>query len=417
MSRFSFFSTGITFGLLATLLLSACQSPGSGPQGASSGAPADSLSWAQIQQAARGATVEMMMWQGDPQINRFMKRYVKPALQERYGLELKLLPGQGSQITTLLLNEKQAGRRESEIDMMWINGETFYQLQRMDALYGPFLGRLPHARYLDLENPYIGQDFQRPIEGMEAPWGNVQLTVIYDSLRTPQPPKDLAALSTYLKKHPGRFTIPNEFTGMTLLKSWMIGMAPDSALYGAFDKKLYRRYRDSLFTWIQAHRRYFWQKGATFPQRLAELHRLFAQGEVDFTFSNNDAEVENKIYQNTFPASARAYVYRSGTIKNSHYLGIVRWAQDPLASMVVINFLLSPEAQIEKRKPRVWGDGSVLSSRKLPDSARRAMQKAAQRRYAPARDSLTPYARQELAPAYMTRLYEDFQKMIVEGDA
>lgn len=417
MSRFSFFSAGITFGLLATVLLSGCQSRSSGSQEANPGAPADSLSWAQIQQAAHGATVEMMMWQGDPQINRYLQRYVKPALQKRYGISLALLPGQGSQITTLLLNEKQAGREASEIDMMWINGETFYQLQRMDALYGPFLQRLPNARYLNLENPFISRDFQRPIEGMEAPWGNVQLTVIYDSARTPHPPRDLAALGRYLKAHPGRFTIPNEFTGMTLLKSWMIGLAPGSALYGPFDEKLYRRYRDSIFDWIRAHRRYFWQQGATFPQRLAELHRLFAQGEVDFTFSNNDAEVENKIYQNTFPRTARAYVYRSGTIQNSHYLGIVRWAQNPLASMVVINFLLSPEAQIEKRKPTVWGDGTVLAIEKLPDSARKAMQKAARRRYAPARDSLQPYARQELAPEYMIRLYQDFQTQIVEGDA
>ena len=86
MSRFSFFSFGITAGFLATFLLSACQSPGPDSGAATSGAPPDSLSWAQIQQAARGATVEMMMWQGDPNINSYMQNYVAPAVKKKYDI-------------------------------------------------------------------------------------------------------------------------------------------------------------------------------------------------------------------------------------------------------------------------------------------------------------------------------------------
>ncbi|MCE9991683.1 ABC transporter substrate-binding protein, partial [Enterobacter asburiae] len=42
------------------------------------------------------------------------------------------------------------------------------------------------------------------------------------------------------------------------------------------------------------------------------------------------------------------------------------------AAKVVANFLLSPQAQIRKADPAVWGDPSVLDSKKLsPDDAKK----------------------------------------------
>ena len=78
---------------------------------------------------------------------------------------------------------------------------------------------------------------------------------------------------------------------------------------------------------------------------------MFANGELDFTMSNNDGEVDNKVRRGLFPASARAYVLDSGTIQNSHYLGIVHNAPHLEGALVAIDFLVSPAAQLEKAKP------------------------------------------------------------------
>ena len=78
----------------------------------------------------------------------------------------------------------------------------------MDALLGPFVEKLPNARFLDLQNPFINTDFQQPVAGMECPWGNVQFTFIYDSARVARPPRSFAELPAFLKAHPGQFTIP-----------------------------------------------------------------------------------------------------------------------------------------------------------------------------------------------------------------
>ncbi|MDB5271250.1 MAG: transporter substrate-binding protein, partial [Hymenobacter sp.] len=186
--------------------------------------------WPQIEAAGHGQPVSMMMWQGDPLINHYMNTYVKPEVKRRYGIDLQISAGQGAGLVQTLAAEQQANQ-PSEADMVWINGETFYQLRQVDALLGPFVAKLPNAPLLDLQNPFINTDFQQPVAGMECPWGNVQFTFIYDSSKVPHPPKSFAELPAFVKAHPGQFTIPNEFTGMTLLKSWMMALAGDPKLF------------------------------------------------------------------------------------------------------------------------------------------------------------------------------------------
>ena len=370
--------------------------------------------WPQVEAAGKGQPVSMLMWMGDPLINKYMSTYVKPEMQRRYGIDLQIAASQGAGLAQTLAAEQQAGQ-PSEADLVWINGETFYQLRQIDALLGPFVEKLPNARLLDLENPFINTDFQQPVAGMEAPWGNVQFNFIYDSARVAQPPRSFAELPAFVKAHPGQFTIPNEFTGMTLLKSWMIALSGNPKLFaGKFDEAVYKKWSGALWQQINASKPYFWKEGKTFPEQLAPLHQLFANGEVAFTFSNNDAEVDNKVNQKVFPATARAYVPAPGTIQNSHYLGIVRGARHPEAAMLVINFLISPEAQLKKMDPDVWGDHTVLNLAALTPEQRQQFEQLPSRRYAPKRENIQGLALMEPDPEYMTRLFKDFRTEVME---
>lgn len=371
--------------------------------------------WASIESTAKGSTVQMMMWQGDPLINRYMSEWVTPALKAQYGIDLRISPGQGTEIVKLLLAEKDAGKTAGSIDVGWINGETFFQLRSFNALYGPFSSKLPNAQYIDFQNPFIAYDFQQPVEGYECPWGNVQLTLMYDTLRTPQPPRSMQALEAYVRAHPGRFTIPYEFTGMTLLKSWLIALAGGgSALDGPFNEQRYQELSAQLWDFINRNKAYFWRKGETFPESLSAMHQMFANGELDFSMSNNDNEVDNKILQNIFPPTSKSFVFESGTIQNTHYLGIPATAQNKAGAMVVINFLLSPEAQLHKLNPTVWGDGTVLDMARIPADWKAKFEHIPERKNAPKRADIQPFALKEPAPEYMIRLYDDFRKMVIE---
>ena len=144
------------------------------------------------------------------------------------------------------------------------------------------------------------------------------------------------------------------------------------------------------------------------------MHQMFANSELWFTMSHNDCEVDNKILQGLFPESARAYVWETGTIQNSHYMGISRFSPNKAGAMVVCNFLISPESQYKKQDPVVWGDGTVLAMHKLPEEWREKFRSLPNRRYAPSRAEIQDKALMELAPEYMIRLAEDFRKEIIQ---
>jgi putative spermidine/putrescine transport system substrate-binding protein len=354
------------------------------------------------------------MWQGDPNINAYVQGFVGPQLRERHGVTLRTVSGQGNLIVSALMTEKEAGKAESETDLAWINGETFYQLRQIDALYGPFTDRLPNARLLDLENPFVRFDFQQEVKGYECPWGNVQLAIIYNSKRVALPPRTRAELLEWVKRHPGRFTFDNSFTGMTLLKSWLIDIAGGpGALDGPFDPVRYQQASRGLFAYVNELKPYLWRKGETYPAAVAELHQLFASGEVDFTMSNNDGEVDNKVLQGLLPDTARAYVFDSGTIQNTHYLGIPRNARHLAGALVAANFMISPEAQYEKMKPAVWGDGTVLAVDRLPSPWPERFRAIPERRFSPRRADIQPKALRELSPEYMIRIFEDFRTHVL----
>lgn len=370
--------------------------------------------WSAVRAEARGQTVTMAMWQGDPAINAYMRNYVAPHLARDDGITLKLVPGQGDAVVSTLMTEAEAGRKRSALDLVWINGETFYQLRQIHALFGPFTSHLPNNRYIDWSNPFIAYDFQQPVNGYEAPWGNVQLLLITDRARVPDPPRTPQALAAWIHAHPGRFTFDTGFTGMSFLKSLMYAYAdsPDQ-LNGPFDPATYRRLRDKVFAWVKSVRSDLWHHGQTFPSSTAQLYQLFANGEVDFAMSFNDGEVDNKVDSGMFPPSATAFALTTGTLQNSHYLGIVKRSAHKAAAMVTINFLISPEAQLRKLKPSVWGDGTVLALDKLPAGMRARFLAAEKRRHAPPRSAIQPYARREPAPEVMIRLSKDFRREVL----
>ena len=395
--------------ILTSLLALSCSSKKVNP-----GKSIDQMNWQEIVQQAQGQTVNLMMWQGDQNINQYMNQYVKPRLKEKYDINLEIAGGQGSTIASILRSELDAGVEQSELDMMWINGETFYQLRQLDALYGPFTSKLPNSKYVDYDDPFIKYDFQQKIDGYECPWGNVQFVLIYNSRHVEHPPRDMQELAKFVKRYPGKFTTSNDFTGMTLLKSFLVELAGPHTLDGSFNPDLYATYSSLLWKYLNRIKSDFWKQGETFPSGVAQMHQLYANGELYITMSNNDAEVDNKVEDGLFPKSSRGYVLDHGTIRNSHYMGIAKYAVHKAAAMVVANFLISPEAQYQKLKPDVWGDGTVLNTGSLPGNWPEKFRQISKHKRAPSKEVLHKHDLQELAPEYMIHLYEDFRTHVIQ---
>lgn len=371
--------------------------------------------WAEIEQAARGSTVNFMMWQGSPRINDFINNYAIPTIKAKYDINLRISGGQGPEIVQLVMSEKQAGAKRSQVDMVWINGETFFQLKQIDGLYGPFVQQLPHAQYIDFSDPYISIDFQQPIDNMETPWGISQFALFYDSARVTDPPRNLAELETYVKQHPGTFTISNDFTGMTLLKSFLAELSGSpNGLNGPFDEAKYERLSNELWAYLNRLKPYFWKGGSTFPKEHAKMDQMFATGEILLSYGFGEGGIEEKIQQGLFPTSTRAYAWANGTVLNANYLGIPYNAANIPGALVVINFLISPEAQLQSASPAGMNANTILDLDRLPEAWQAKFDSLPPRKYGATMNELKDNAMQEPAPEYMLRLYEEFRTEVIE---
>lgn len=375
-----------------------------------------SVKWADRVSQSRGTTVQLAMWDGDASINQWMRESVRTSLREHYGIELKFSGLRGHQLVSRLMSDLEANRVIGDLDLVWINGETFYQLRKINALAGPFTELLPNARLIDWQDPFISQDFQQPVDGFECPWGTVQMTIIYNESTVAIPPRTLKELEDWIRQHPGRFTFDCSFTGMTFLKSLLLQFseAPE-AFATTLNESEWDRCSNALWSWIRKLRPHLWREGRVFPDDVAQLHHLLNSGEVDFSMSNNDGEVDNKIRQGILPPAARAYVPDWGTIRNTHYLGIPVNAPNRNAAMLVINHLISPAAQLEKMNPSIWGDGTVLDLDLLSAEWQQKFRGIPGRERAPSRTELRKHALMEPNAEVMIRIHEGFRREILES--
>ena len=120
-----------------------------------------------------------------------------------------------------------------------------------------------------------------------------------------------------------------------------------------------------LWNYLNDIKPYLWQKGKTYPESLAKLDQLYSSGEVWMTMGYDEARASSEVKKGTFPKSTKTMVFDSGTLANTHFLTIPFNSPNKAGAEEVINFLLSPEAQIAKFDPKNWGDGLALDYNKL----------------------------------------------------
>ncbi len=350
-------------------------------------------SWEKIADAARGQTVNWSAWAGDPKINAFID-WVGTVVDERFGVRLvHTKASDTSNVIQQLLADKTSGRAQNgRTDLIWINGENFIAAKDLGLLWGPFAERLPNWRYVDVEGkPSTLVDFTIPTEGYESPWGMAQLTFFHDSARLAEPPRTIPAFLDFAMRRPGRFTYPAppDFTGITFVKQVLIELTPDRSVFMAeAGENIFKRVSAPLWTFLDELHPALWRGGRVFPPDYPSLRQLLEDLEIDIAFAFNPAEASTAVATGLLPETTRAYILDGGTIQNTHFVAIPFNAPARAASLVVADFLLSPEAQARKADPRLWGDPTVLDVKALTVPDRRLFEALPQSPHLPSTASL-----------------------------
>ncbi len=330
--------------------------------------------WNQIVADAKGTTVNFYMWGGDEGINRYLNEWIAPQLKEQYDIVLKQYPMDAVEFINKLMSEKKAGKDTGEMDVLWVNGENFKTSKQQDLLLGPITRVLPNFNaFVDADRSDVQYDFGFPTEGYEAPWGKVQFVFSYDSSKMDHPPRSLEELKTWVQDNPGKFTYPAppDFTGSAFIRHILNETSSDYQAYlGEFDEALIEKESEIVWKALNEMEPYLWREGTSYPQSLAQLDQLYKNGEVWMTMGYDEAGASNMIMSGEFPETTKTFILEKGTLSNTHFLAVPYNAPNADGALVLINHLLSPEAQLKKMELEYWGENTALTVGLLPDDVK-----------------------------------------------
>ncbi len=322
-------------------------------------------SWEDVAAAGEDSEVTIAMWGGNELVNNYMDNYVAPQLKDIYGITLNRVPMNAPDFVAKIFNEKKNNIDDGTIDILWINAENFKTLKDVDALYGPFTDILPNlANYYDSDLAVQEYDSGIMVDGMEAIWGSAQLVYTYDSARVENPPRSYAEILQYAKDNPGSITYPNpieDFVGSGFVRNAYFELT-DFDGTKSYTEEEFLELSAPVIEYFKELHPYLWNDGTAFPATIALQNQMLVNSEVDFSMGFEVFQTSGLIAQGEYPDSFETYVLDTGTIGNSHYLAIPFNSQNKNGALLAIDFLQSPEAQIEKMKPTVWGDMSSVDS-------------------------------------------------------
>lgn len=396
------------------LALAACAAPTPAPN-----PDAAAKTWEQVATAARGQTVSLWMWGGDPQGNRYVDDVLTPAAAE-LGVTLRRVPVADTRdALNRVLSERQAGRTDGSVDLVWVNGDNFAAGAAAGAWLCGWSDSLPNMRFTAPEDPLLADDFGTPVKGCESPWHKAQFSLVYDSAKVKDPPTSLAGVLDWAEAHPGRFTYPAppDFTGSVFVRQALYSVSGgyakvpstyDETAYDALTPALWRRLAD-----LQPH---LWRNGKTYPRDSAALDRLYADGQVDLTMTYGPATLTDLVEKGTFPATTRILPLAEGTVGNASFLAIPSTSGRSDAAKVVANLALSPQQQVAKADPARWGQFTVLDQSRLEPAEAARFEALPTSKVVPAYQVLSRNANPELSAAWVPHLDEGWRRNVLGAD-
>ncbi|MBB3952306.1 ABC transporter substrate-binding protein [Aureimonas jatrophae] len=335
------------------------------------GGTAEAEGWSAVEQAARGERVEMDFVGGEAARNYF--NWAAGEIERLYGVVLVARP-----VTSL----DEAARRVEDAgaegpDLVSTGGGSFHRLLDGNRLAPPFARRLPNWRLVDTaRQPAALMDATRLTDGREVPTGATRLVFLADTARDPAPagglPSSLEALQLQAQVRPGSmpFPSPDDPAGLLFLQQVLFMTAPEpSILWRPAGESDVAATTAALWAWLDTLHATSWREGTEQPDGPAQIG-LLREGAIAVAIATDPGTAAGVIARGTLPASVASFALEGGTIGGANYLAIPAASDTKDGAMVVANFLLSPEAQVRKADPAIWGEPTILAPERLAPAFR-----------------------------------------------
>ena len=316
--------------------------------------------WQQILETARGQQVFFYAWGGSKPVNDYL-RWVSRQVKQKYAITLRHV--KVADISEAVSRLKAENGRKSAIDLLWINGENFAFLKQQNLLAGHLWSQIPNAKLLATDVLPLHNDFGVAMDEFEVPWGVGQFNLIVDSSVVSSENITPEGLLRIARQNPQKLSYPRppEFHGTTFLKQLLLALNnQDERLFEPITNEAKADLLPKLWAYLDKLHPLLWHQGKAFASSSAEQMNLYQQQQLLMMVSFNPNQMDKEIAANALSADSVRVHFKDGAITNSHNLAIPKGAQNPEGAKVVINFLLSQAAQLEKLNGS-WGDPTVIS--------------------------------------------------------
>ena len=397
--------------VVSVLLAGACAAPA-----AKSAAVSRDRPWDEVLAEAQGQTVDLWMYGGDERGNSYVDDVLAPSAAE-LGVTLRRVPvADTKDAMRRLLAERAAGDDDGSVDLVWVNGDNFATGREAGAWLCGWSDDLPNMKYVAADDPLVTADFGVDVDGCEAPWHKAQFTFAYDSARVEDPPTTVLGLLDWAAAHPGRFTYPAppDFTGSVFVRQALYATSGGTeGVPTGYGEEAYDELTPALWQRLRDLAPRLWREGRTYPRDQAALERLFADGQIDVTMTYGPATLTELVADGTFPSTTRVLRLEDGTVGNASFLAIPATSPDRAGAMVVADLALSPDQQLAKSDPEVWGQFTVLDEDLLEAPVARAFDRLPESPVVPAFEELSENAQPELSSDWVTPLDEGWRREVL----
>ncbi|MBC5997040.1 ABC transporter substrate-binding protein [Romboutsia ilealis] len=324
----------------------------------------------EVLEKAKGTTVNFYGYGGNEVMNKWFDTYVVDQMKEKYDITVKRVGMNIDEILNQLLSDKQANNEKGSIDVVWINGENFKTAKDSNLLLGSFVGKLPNFNdYVNTASEDVTVDFGTEVEGLEAPWGKAQFTIAVNSDKVSQIINDTKSLREVIMANPGKFTYPAlpDFTGSAFVRNVIYDIVGyENVANLPEDKEEVRKAIQPAMDYLNEIKPYLWNEGKTYPSTTSQLDNMYSDNEVYFTMTYSPNSLKGRMESGELSKDTEIIEFKNGNISNTHFLTIPFNSQNQAGAMVLIDFLMSIDAQASKTFTENWGDTTVLDMDKVP---------------------------------------------------
>lgn len=326
----------------------------------------------QLVEDAKGSYVNFYGYGGNEVMNKWFDTQIIPQMKEKYDINVKRVGMNIDEILNNLLSDKQANNLKGSMDVVWINGENFKTTKDSNLLLGEFTKKLPnYNEYVDTNSEDITTDFGTKVDNMEAPWGKAQFAIAVNESKVKQEIKNTKDLKEVIMKNPGKFTYPAlpDFTASAFVRNVIYDIVGYENIKDLpADETKVKEVIKPAIDYLKEIKPYLWNEGKTYPSTTAQLDNMYADEEVYFTMTYSPNVIPGRIESKEFSKDTKIIELKKGNISNTHFLTVPFNTKNQAGAMVLIDYLISIDAQASKTFSENWGDSTILDMNKIPEN-------------------------------------------------